>query len=334
MSHNKSARALSWAVAGLVATTAVADPVQFSITYLDGANEGFNDPVVGTARKNAFSFALDQWSDVLIASYAGETINVTAEFSSLGGSATSATLAQAGPELFYNLNLAPGGLWVPVALTNHILAQQFDNTPHIGAVFNADVDNGAVLGATDFYYGTDKNAGIDIDFVSTAMHEIGHGLGFTTSLNASTGQFDLDGNSTPDDPTIWDFFLVDENGDQLVSMTPSERLDAITDDSLFWGGTEGTVANGGFFPKIFDPTTFIGGSSLTHLDETVHKLDLLSPNYDEPNHEVSAIARGMLTDMLWDTTPIPEPASAAVVFMSGAMLTFAGRRRYRRQAAA
>ena len=74
--------------------------------YEDSSGEGFYDSTLGQARRNAFEYALNIWGNALAPSHDGETITIDAEFDSLGGSSTSATLGQAGTDTYYNLNTA------------------------------------------------------------------------------------------------------------------------------------------------------------------------------------------------------------------------------------
>ena len=192
----------------LLATAApAAAVVTFSFDYSgDGANEGFNDPTLGTGRRTALEAAAMIWGNILVPRYTGETIVVRATFDSLGGSSTSATLGQAGGAGAAANFSATSPKYVSStvyvsALANHLHGSDLGAaatgaSQEINPQFNSNVDNSTVLGNTNFYYGTDSNHGSNIDFETVALHELGHGLGFSASIQ-SDGTF-LNGESTPD----------------------------------------------------------------------------------------------------------------------------------------
>ena len=83
--------------------------------------------------------------------------------------------------------------WYAAALANELSGGDVNGaTSEIVAVMNSDVDNSTVLGAIDWYYGTDGNppetspgsGKFDEDFVTVVLHEVGHGLGFSRRSRA------------------------------------------------------------------------------------------------------------------------------------------------------
>ena len=83
-----------------------------------------------------------------------------------------------------------------------------------------------------FYLGLDNNHGSDVDLVTVLTHEFGHGLGFQTYTNGSTGA-PLSGV-----PSIWDFFLLDNTTNKLwKDMSNVERAaSALNGPHLVWTG--------------------------------------------------------------------------------------------------
>jgi hypothetical protein len=107
----------------------------------------------------------------------------------------SAILGSAGPTAV--IRDFPGApltnTWYPIALANALAGSDLNgSTPEIQAVFNSDVDNSSVLGSTDWYYGLDGNPGNDIDLLTVFLHELAHGLGFSSLVNLNTGACLLD----------------------------------------------------------------------------------------------------------------------------------------------
>lgn len=307
----------------MVSGVAFSSPVLFSIDYTDEAETGFYDPVLGEQRQSAFAYACSIWSDYLEAGYEGETITVSASFTAMGGSETNATLGSAGPNGFYgeDYGVGPTGyLWLNSANANHVFGgDQNSEAAEISAQFNSDVDTTAVLGGTDFYYGLDGNAGGDVDFVSVLLHEIGHGLGFTSLADSDSGAYTTLHSAIPNTPTIYDRFLVLDDGINpvapLVDMTDEERLVALTSENLFWNGVSAMAANGGELVQIYAPDPWETGSSISHLDESACADALMSPIYSGITHTPDALTLGMLSDMGW--TVIPEPSTVVVMLLFG-----------------
>ncbi|HPB30876.1 MAG TPA: hypothetical protein PLB62_05435, partial [Candidatus Sumerlaeota bacterium] len=79
--------------------------ITMAVTYNDDANEGFNDPSLGSARRTAFEYGLTRWSSRLMGP---ATITIVATMTPRGGTAGSAVLASCGPsEYTANFTDAP-----------------------------------------------------------------------------------------------------------------------------------------------------------------------------------------------------------------------------------
>ncbi|MCP5151883.1 MAG: PEP-CTERM sorting domain-containing protein [Ectothiorhodospiraceae bacterium] len=309
-------------------STAHAVPIPFTFDYSgEGANEGFNDPTLGARRKESLELAASRIGAVLERSYAGESIAVSARFDPLGGTATEAPIALGG--FPFSVPTDAAGRWlgaalpgVPLgvpstsyapALANHVARRDLPlpaGTPsfEVQLVFNTDID-GAALGDSDFFYG-DPRAGQgaapagDIDFLTLAMHEIVHGLGFFSGLAA-------DGSYQGGRPFIFDRFLVNGDGDPLVGLTPAQRAAASTTE-VVWnseagGGDEATSYT------MYTPATFVALSSLVHLDPQAFDDALMSPAVEAGGvavtRELSVPERVMLADIGWTVRGVPEPGS-------------------------
>lgn len=303
------------ALFGSVPHTAAA--VTFYFDNQDEPGEGFNDAVLGTQRQAAMRFALGVWGGLLFESHPGETITVSATMDPMGGG-TSAVLGSAGPVAIYR----DTDTWYGSALANHLVGEDLNPAnPEIVARFNSDVDDATVLGAIDWYYGTDGDAGADIDFVTAVLHEVAHGLHLLDLIDGETGEFIYDGF-----PGIYDRLLVegDPNGVPLSEMTDADRLAAVMGNDLYWTGSGGTAGNGGVAPKVYAPTVYSAGSSVSHLDPNEFPDELMRPLYGGPNHTVSPIAKGMLADMGW--TVVPEPGGLAMCLLGTIGLLVLARR--------
>lgn len=288
----------------------------FEVTYTDSSNEGFNDsktvtsPIgnntattLGGQRKQAFEFAVSILSVVL---HSDITIKIDAHFDALGGSQFSATLANAGPNtVHFDFSGSPqSNVYYVQALANKLNGNDLDAQADIDAQFNSDIDGSTVLGNGTWYYGLDANADdIDTDFVSVALHELIHGLGFLTLGSTSSGS-KFQGR---DD--AYSFFLELDGAtvSSYSAMSSSQRAAAnkATGD-LQWGGTQTednitaflTSGLNGTNPEIYAPNPLESGSSVSHFSDSLTPNQIMEPFYSGPDHNVG-IAGAVLADMGW-----------------------------------
>jgi len=290
-----------------VATSAQA-AVNFNVTYVDGAGEGFNDATLGTQRRTAFEFALNHFGTLIDGTV---TVQVQAQFDPLGGSANSATLGFAGPvTASQNFTNAPvANTFFVSSIANQLAGTDLSPANHdIAATFNSDVDGTVVLGNTVWYYGTDANGPANtVDFVSTALHELGHGLGFLSLMNQ-------DGSYSTSNPDIYTRLLVLGNNvttPTLPDLTQAQRGTAQTSGNLFSSGPLTRLSGAGLNARIFAPNPFQAGSSTSHLDEATFpgSNEMMTPIASATTHEFGPVARSMMADFGYVMTP--EWANAA-----------------------
>ena len=221
------------------------------INNLNAAGVGFNDttaaaPVggnngvtLGEQRLIAFTYAANLWGATLTSN---QPIIINAQFSALTCTAASAVLGSAGAtSIFANFANAPkANTWYSYALANKIsgIYQGTANAAQINANFNVNLGQPGCLTGTFFYLGLDGNHGTNTDFVAVLLHEMGHGVGFQTFTNGSTGAFN--GGF----PSIWDHYLFGVDAGKLwKDMTAAERVaSAISLDKLVWTGPLVTAA--------------------------------------------------------------------------------------------
>ena len=244
-----TALTLACVLAPLAPATATAATI--TIVNADGAGEGFNDPTpaapvggnpgttVGAQRLFVFQTAANIWGSLLKSNV---TVRVNSQFGPLTPcDASSGVLGSAGPTTVHRdfTGAIIPGAWYHQALANKLagadLAAANDD---INANFNSSVGSPTCL-TVGWYYGIDGNEGSQIELLPVILHEIGHGLGFSTTTNGQTGLFL---NSFPH---VWDFFLFNPaNGLHWNQMTGPQRVaSAISCGNLVWDGQ--LTTNGG-----------------------------------------------------------------------------------------
>jgi YVTN family beta-propeller protein len=274
----------------LGAAPARALPIE--VAYRNSDGEGFFDPTLGAERREAFEFAVDSWARTL----AGEVpIVVQARMLPLGGAGASALLASAGAVTIHrNFGGARPDTWYGAALANQIAGGDLNGgeTAEISITFNEDVDGPEVLGSVSWYYGVDAEPGADIDLVTIALHEIGHGLGFFETVDPASG-----GWRNGADPGIFDRMLFRPGVGGFAEMLSAERLSAIvTQGRLLWDGPFVTSAAGA--APVYAPDPFVTGSSIAHWDPQLLPGELMEPSYAGPNHDPGLLLPA-LADMGW-----------------------------------
>lgn len=230
-----------------LASAAVSHAAVITIVNNDGAGEGFNDATPATAvggnngatlgqqRLNVFQRAADIWGAALPSNI---EIKVNAQFNPLTCSATSGVLGSAGPTIVYrDFPGAPlTGHWYHVALANKLANTDLNTTNYeINATFNSAV-GGATCLSVGWYLGFDGNEGTQIELLPVVLHELGHGLGFSTTTNGSTGAWNTSF------PSIFDHFLYDPVSGlhwDSASMSNGQRAaSAIGCAKLAWDGSQ------------------------------------------------------------------------------------------------
>lgn len=219
------------------------------IVNVDGAGEGFNDPTpvapvggnpdstIGGQRLYVFQYAANIWGSILPSNV---TIRVRAQFNPQSCTATSGVLGSAGPvNVWRDFTNAPvPGHWYHVALANKLSNSDIDPTnDDINATFNSSIGQASCL-PEGWYYGVDGNEGTKIELLPVVLHELGHGLGFSTTTSGSSG------NYMSSFPHIYDHFLYDNGvGLHWDQMTAGQRVTSATACTrLAWDGPH-TTAN-------------------------------------------------------------------------------------------
>jgi hypothetical protein len=267
----------------------------FEVEYIDFPSDNL--------AKNAFQFAVDIWETELVSPV---TIKIRAQWSTLG----AGVLGQAiWGTAFANFDGAQQvNTFYPVALAEKMAGKELNPStdPDIVATFNS---------TTNWYFGIDGNTPSGkMDLVTIVLHEIAHGLGFTDTYKVAgnSGSVGLENGGT-NIPFVYDLFVENAASVNLFTEVPSPSASMksqLTSNDIYYN-TPTATAGLGARPKLYAPTTFNDGSSISHLDEATFKTpgdanNLMTPQiaFSESIHNPGSILRNIFKDMGWINTKI------------------------------
>ncbi|MCK3683953.1 T9SS type A sorting domain-containing protein [Maribellus sp. YY47] len=203
--------------------------------------------------KPAFLYVLSIYENLISSDI---PIKVQAKWSSMG----TGLLAESSPSSFYkNFNGARlSDVYYPVALAEKLSGSELNGTEaDIVCTFNSNMD---------WYLGTDGDGpGSQYDFVTVALHEIVHGLGFAGFFDVSNGLGTLSNNAHL--PSIYDLYVYN-NGLSLCDPShfdiPSAALkNALVSGQLTLKGNDGTDRQ-----LVYAPSSWSGATSVYHYVES------------------------------------------------------------------
>ena len=242
----------------------------------------------------AFQFAVDIWASILCSDV---PVEMDATFSVL----SDGVLGSAGSGSARNFKNGFDTLtFYPTPIAEKIAGVNINgDSPDIVANFSSEID---------WYFGTDGNTPTDqFDFVTVVLHELGHGLGFATSFSNYDPASDGDSHSATlvfsGLTDIYARYMTEQNEVHLTTgfEHPSTALaDVFVGNNLFFDN----FLNNAIDVRLFAPSTFSGGSSISHLDEstyndTPHALMTPQIGPGEATHNPGDITLNMLADMGW-----------------------------------
>ena len=327
------------AAAAVLSLSAPAGAAVFTLVNVDPPGVGFNDntaatPVggntgttLGQQRLNVFTRAFAFWGDRMEqVNGQGQNfeIRVEATFAPItdgGGNPLcnqfGGVLGAAGADAFFaNFGGGQNNVWYHSVVADHVSQGDIDpGFPDISATFNSDVDEEFCLGSRGWYNGFDGNAGNDIDLLSVVIHEVGHGMGFSTVVDLASGA-----KPSGRDDIYMQNLENAATGESYPQMSNGERVTASTSiDDLQWTGANVTsfVADrtalvfGDFLVAGFDPGTNQiemyapfpqePGSSVSHYSTAVSPNEIMEPSLTQPIHNL-ALTVALMEDIGWTGT--------------------------------
>ncbi len=243
----------------------------------------------------AFEHAKGIWEHAIVSTV---PIIIDAQWTDLGDN----VLGSAGPSsLFWDFSGAPDNRMYPTPLANAIAGQDITGGgPHILANFNSEFT---------WYFGTDGNPPGDLfDFVSVVLHEIGHGLGFTTfrDYDADTGEGTIGFGNPVRYSRYSENLLLGEGGTPLINIGDGVPLgNAFTSNNVYSASASAIEANGNSAPRYYAPEDY-SSSSIAHWDEAdfppgnIHSLMTPQIGPGEAIHNPGPITLGLFQDMGWE----------------------------------
>ncbi|MGE5601491.1 MAG: Calx-beta domain-containing protein [Nitrososphaerales archaeon] len=279
----------------------------FQITFIaDGQPDPLNPARTcsswSDSAKAAFNYAASIWASVI---YSPVPIRIRACWTNMG---STSILGMSASNL---LGLTSGGV---STLYNYALGDKLAGYDIDSASSDSDISYNSNF---SWYFGMDGNpASSQVDFVSVVLHEMGHSLNFTGSMSYGAMQCRGDkygcwgyGSGYPD---TYDRFVENGNGEHLIDTTKFPNYSAalglqLTGGNLFFAGHNASLANGNTGVKIYAPSTWVEGSSYSHLDystfrSTANRLMVYAIPSGSSIHDPGAVTMGMLKDLGWAPT--------------------------------
>lgn len=280
--------------------SAQAATASFEVDYVNSCN----GEVWPEEAKTAFEYATDIWSTHLSSPV---PIRIRASWSELGEN----TLGSAGPTFLFTLTGQDifTDTFYPIALASALTGEDLVGETQA----THDVEMNISCNFNRWYFGTDANTPANrIDFVTVVLHEIGHGIGFTGSMQATNSIQEAFYGIGPNGlPIVYDQFVLDRGFssilDKQVFPAGSGNLyQAVTGQTggIFFNGLEAEFALDNQRVQLYSPNPFQSGSSFSHLDQVTFGQSenaLMRPQIDSQFavHSPGPVFCGMLDDMLW-----------------------------------
>lgn len=292
--------------------------ITWVVTYNDvnnNTNIGFDDPTFGATRQATVQAVFNYINTVV-------DENGTAEirFNNSLNNSGSGVLASAGPFFFNTPGFSNGFLF------NH-------------ATTGIDPSGSFPDATAQVNFGHNWNSGLgtpasnQFDLFTVLLHEVTHAMGFLSLMN-STGASAIGTNVY----SVYDSFLERQNGTRLFPSGPTfvGNSSDLTTGRVFFDGPNTLAFNNGNRSEMYTPNTFSSGSSISHLDGSMHPTAVMNPSVAPgvTKRVYSSQDLGVLADIGWTLNAVPEPGTMAIWTVLGTAAVLVRRRRRKAQQAA
>jgi len=257
---------------------------------------------LNATQKPPTEYALAIWSDNLAGTV---PVRINVDSKDLGntgiiGQSWRMTMAQNTGQV----PTSPTDTWYPGALWNQLVGYSALSGYNIKLEMNSQFS---------FYYGTSGNPSYSqIDWITTMLHEVNHGLGFFP-ICQSNGSYSA--NSATPNPGIFDRQLFQGiDGPCLVDLSQADRAALVKSNNLYAGAPDShLLAAHGSRVKMYAPTSYSSGSSCSHWDsyQTFTTFMKYYIDWGWKWHTVTTREMGIFLDMGWT---IPDPNAIYVTF--------------------
>lgn len=306
----------------------------------------------GTTAQASINFTFDYGSDNGVGFWEGNGFGLARQnamteastaFATMFGShfSNSATILMAATatNLPLSTNLASAG---SEAMTSGVAGFTVNEIVRTKVLTGVDANGAAADGFVNVNFGQPWNltAGTtstsQYDFYSTIFHEFTHALGFSSSIEKDGSSFYGSKQWSP-----FDQFLVDKDGNKVINST-TFALDqtvwnaasvggASPDAGMFFNGSFAVAANNGKAVGLYTPTTWEGGSSVSHTDDQNGDIYGTMMTAQGPTgpwpRDYSAIEVGIMRDLGYTVTAVPEPETYAMLLAGLGLIGSIARRR-------
>jgi hypothetical protein len=284
---------------------------------------GNNGASIGAQRTLSFIKAAEILADKVVSS---QIIVVDANFTVLSCTTSSAILGSAGATTNTG-NVTPlpatavSNTFYPVGLINALGSTDYaGGLSDITSQFNSNIGNaGCLQSSNGWYYGFDAPPANYIGFTTVLLHEMTHGLGFASLVDASTGAKP----SGLDDIFSNNLYSKSNSSTWAVAggLSNAQRAaSAISNTGLLWNGAnvnaqaEGLLSAGyddddfsssftsGDRIQMYAPSPVESGSSVSHFNTAASPNEIMEPQYTAGQLDLG-LALYLLKDIGWTVTP-------------------------------
>ena len=240
--------------------------------------------------KKVFLDAVSIWENLITSEV---PIRVVAQWEPMSGN----ILGKGMPSSFYkNFDGALlADVFYPVTLVEKLSGKNKNGSDaDIFCAFNSNIS---------WYLGTDGRLSQNqYDFLTSVLHEIAHGLGFSGFLDANNNEGFF--SSTNETPSVYDYYILNESNQQIsnssVFTSPSfELYKQLTSNKLKIQAPVESYLQAGTKNWIYAPSTWQSGSSIYHTKES----SLMSPMMFKGNaiHNPGENILTILAEIGWKT---------------------------------